>query len=69
MFSASNCHTNLCEQGRGSIHAVPHNPNPSRCSCEGLSSATGFNRLLLPAGTHTDQCTAQLQANLAVSEI
>lgn len=65
MFSSTNCHTNLCEQGRGSIHNVPHNPNPSRCSCEGLSSTTGFNRLLLPAGTHTDQCTAQLQANLA----
>ena len=68
MFSASNCHSNLCEQGRGSIPGVSHNTNPSRCSCEGLAGTTGFNRLLLPAGTHTDQCTAQLQANLAVSD-
>jgi len=64
MFSAPNCHTNVCEQGRGSIHNVQHSPNPTRCSCGGVSNTTGFNRLLVPAGTHTDQCTAQLQANL-----
>lgn len=64
MFSASNCHSNLCEQGRGSIHTVQHSPTPTRCSCGGLSNTTGFNRVLIPAGTHTDQCTAQVQANL-----
>jgi len=65
MFSTPNCHSNVCEQGRGNIHTVQHSPNSTRCSCGGLSNnTTGFNRLLIPAGTHTDQCTAQIQANL-----
>lgn len=64
MFSAPNCHSNVCEQGRGNIHSVQHSPNSTRCSCGGLNNSTGFNRLLIPTGTHTDQCTAQLQANL-----
>lgn len=67
MFSTPNCHSNVCEQGRGNIHTVQHSPNSTRCSCGGLSnnnSTTGFNRLLIPAGTHTDQCTSQLQANI-----
>lgn len=68
MFSTPNCHSNVCENGRGSIHTVQHNPNPTRCSCGGLSNTTGFNRLLVPAGSHTDQCTAQLQANITNSD-
>ncbi|XP_057291012.1 uncharacterized protein LOC130613698 [Hydractinia symbiolongicarpus] len=63
MFSSSNCHSNRCDQGRSTIHSLPHNLNHSRCSCENFSPTQGFNRLLLPANSPNSE-QVRVQTNL-----
>ena len=68
MFSATNEHSHRCDHGRGTIHALPHTLNHSRCSCEGPTPQGYNNRLLLPATSHINE-QIRVQTNLPVSYV